>query len=375
MSRFDRYITAQLLALFGFFSLVLVAVYWINRAVGLFDQLIGDGETVLVFIELSLLTLPNAIRAVLPIAAFVACLYAVNRLMQDSELVIMRATGFSAWRLARPVLFFGLSVLAMQLVLTNVLVPASQSRLTARTAEISRNVTARFLTEGRFTHPAPGLAIYTREITALGELEDLFMVDSRLPEETDTYTARRALIIQDDTAPRLLMLDGMVQQRSGPLGARRLAVTRFGDFTLDLSRVVARGTAGRRNPSELATPDLLRASLATQEETGASAATLLEEGHSRLAGPLMGLAAPLIGFAALMLGTFSRLGLWRQMTLAVILIIAVQALNTVAAARALRSASAWPLVYAGPLVGLIVAGALLALAERPRRLPRQEGAA
>ena len=31
------------MVLFGFFSLVLVLVYWINRAVVLFDQLIADG--------------------------------------------------------------------------------------------------------------------------------------------------------------------------------------------------------------------------------------------------------------------------------------------------------------------------------------------
>jgi hypothetical protein len=33
---------------------VLVAVYWVNRAVGLFDQLIGDGQSALVFLEFSL---------------------------------------------------------------------------------------------------------------------------------------------------------------------------------------------------------------------------------------------------------------------------------------------------------------------------------
>ncbi|MCU0903725.1 MAG: LptF/LptG family permease, partial [Tabrizicola sp.] len=61
VSRFDRYLLSQFLALFGFFALVLVAVYWVNRAVGLFDQLIGDGQSALVFLEFSILTLPNAI--------------------------------------------------------------------------------------------------------------------------------------------------------------------------------------------------------------------------------------------------------------------------------------------------------------------------
>ena len=69
MSRFDRYLLSQLVALFGFFALILVAVYWVNRAVGLFDRLLGDGHSALVFLEFSLLMLPNVIRLVLPIAA------------------------------------------------------------------------------------------------------------------------------------------------------------------------------------------------------------------------------------------------------------------------------------------------------------------
>ncbi|MDZ4136306.1 MAG: LptF/LptG family permease, partial [Paracoccaceae bacterium] len=104
MAKFDRYLLSQLLTLFGFFSLILVAIYWINRAVGLFDKLIGDGQTAMVFLEFSILTLPNVIRLVLPISAFVATVYVINRLTQESELVVMQATGFSAFRLARPVL-------------------------------------------------------------------------------------------------------------------------------------------------------------------------------------------------------------------------------------------------------------------------------
>ena len=42
LTRFDGYLLSQLLGVFGFFSLVMVAVYWVNRAVRLFDQLIGD---------------------------------------------------------------------------------------------------------------------------------------------------------------------------------------------------------------------------------------------------------------------------------------------------------------------------------------------
>ena len=68
VSRFDRYLLSQLLAaVWVFLAWCWSAVYWVNRAVGLFDQLIGDGQSALVFLEFSILTLPNVIRLVLPI--------------------------------------------------------------------------------------------------------------------------------------------------------------------------------------------------------------------------------------------------------------------------------------------------------------------
>ena len=70
MARLDRYMLSQLLLLFGFFALVLVALFWINRAVILFDRLIGDGQSALVFLEFTALGLPKLITTVLPIAAF-----------------------------------------------------------------------------------------------------------------------------------------------------------------------------------------------------------------------------------------------------------------------------------------------------------------
>ncbi|MFM7443601.1 MAG: LptF/LptG family permease [Tabrizicola sp.] len=356
---------SQLLALFGFFALVLVAVYWVNRAVGLFDQLIGDGQSALVFLEFSILTLPNAIRLVLPVAAFAATIYVTNRLMQESELVVMQATGFSAFRLARPVLYFGLSVMIMHAILTNILVPASQKILSERSAEISQNVTARFLNAGQFMHPAQGVTLYIREISPTGELLDLFLSDERSPTERAIHSARKAFLVRGEIAPKLVMVDGSTQALTRE-GAR-MSVTRFSDFTLDLAGLVSVDGGGQVALNALPTRMLLAASPEAQAATGASLAQLLEEGHSRLASPLLSVAAPLIGFAALMLGSFSRFGLWRQMALAVGLLIAQQLVWTWSGAVALTQAGAWAALYLGPLAGIVTATGLLWFAQRPRR--------
>ncbi len=369
MAKFDRYLLSQLLALFGFFSLVLVAVYWVNRAVGLFDQLIGDGQSALVFLEFSMLTLPNVIRLVLPISAFAASVYVANRLTQDSELVVMQATGFSSFRLARPVLMFGLIAAAMMAVLMNVLVPDSRSRLAERSAEISENVTARFLRDGQFMHPAKGITLYIREIAPTGELQDLFLSDDRRPEERTTYTARRALFVRSEAGPKLVMFDGMAQTVAAP--ARSLSVTRFEDMTYDLGALLAGPAQKGRTLDELSTPELLSASPALIDETGETRAAFLQEGHARIAQPFLAMAAALIGFAALLLGAFSRFGLWRQIGVAVLLLIVVQTINTTGSAQALRDAAKWPLVYAAPVLGLAIGLAMLWLSQRPRRIRRR----
>ncbi len=376
VGRFDRYLLSQLLSLFGFFSLVLVGVYWINRAVGLFDQLIGDGQSALVFLEFSLLTLPNVIRLVLPISAFAATIYVINRLAAESELVVVQATGYSVFRLARPIFAFGILVALMMMVLTHVLVPASRSALALRSAEITENVTARFLNEGQFMHPASGITLYIRAISSNGELRDLFLSDDRDPERRVVYTARRALLVRGEkgdgsgisTGPKLLMFDGISQTVSGP--DKRLAVTRFADFTYDLAALISIGSLSGKTLEELSTWTLLHPTPALEAEIGDTRAAFLQEGHARFAGPLLAPMGAAIAFACLMLGSFSRFGLWRQIAVAVVVLIAAQMANTAATAAAMRSDQSWPLVYVAPVVGMLLALVLMFYAQMPRRRPR-----
>jgi lipopolysaccharide export system permease protein len=386
VGRFDRYLVAQLLALFGFFSLVLVGVYWVNRAVGLFDKLIGDGQSALVFLEFTLLTLPNVIRLVLPISAFAATVYVINRLASESELVVVQATGFSVFRLARPILMFGLMVTAMMMILTHVLVPASRSALALRTAEITENVTSRFLNEGQFMHPSSGVTLYIRRIAQNGELQDLFLSDDRDKDQRVIYTARRALLVRGEkgdgsgieTGPKLLMFEGISQAVDRKTA--RLSLTRFADFTYDLAALIKVGTRSGRNMEELSTPELLNPTPALMEEIGGTRAEFLQEGHSRIASPFLATMSALLGFSCLMLGAFSRFGLWRQIAVAVVLLISMQMANTAATAAAIQSDQAWPLVYAAPLSGILIALGLMVYAQQPRRRSRNalapvEGAA
>lgn len=365
MTRLDRYILAQLLWVFGFFSLVLVSVYWVNRAVRLFDQLISDGQPMSVFLEFTALSLPMLIRTVLPISAFVAATYVTLGLLRNSEMSVLQAAGISPFRIARPVVVFGLIVTAFLTLLMHFLIPEARAELARRQVEVAQNLTASLLQDGVFQHPAEGITFFINEITEDGTMRGIYLSDARSTLQRIDYTARTALIVPEATGPKLVMIDGQAQvhdQRSG-----RLSVTGFGDFTYDLSSMT--GPAGRgRSVQELTSSELMTPTPALLAETRASPAQFRFELVSRFVDGFAAVAAALIGYSALVAGGFSRLGFWKEIVLAVVLMALVQSLTNALAGPAMRQLSlAW--LGAIPLA-LAVAAAmgLIGWATRRRRV-------
>ncbi len=369
MARFDRYLLSQLMVLFGFFSLVLVMVYWINKAVVLFDQLIADGQSAAVFLEFSALSLPAVIKLALPLASFAAAVYVTNRMTSESEMVVIQATGYATFRLARPVLYFGIIVALLMSVLTHFLVPLASAQLNLRRTELAQNVTARLLTEGKFIEPTAGITFYIRDITPAGELRDIFLSDSRDPAKTITYTAAQAYLVRTDTGAQLVMIDGLAQTLQSD--TQRLFTTTFSDFTYDIGAFLTVAQATGRRSSEVGTLELLRATPQLQAQTNQTRAQLISQAHDRFGQALLGLVGALLGFSALMVGGFTRFGVWRQIVGAIFLIIVIKAVETVGINIARNNAAFWMATYLPIVLGLAIVWLLLFASTRPYLLKRK----
>jgi lipopolysaccharide export system permease protein len=363
VAKFDRYMLSQFLVLFGFFSLVLVAVFWINRAVSLFDRLIGDGQSALVFLEFSALGLPKLITTVLPLAAFAASVYVTNRLNNESELTVMKATGSGPFRLVRPVLVYGVIVALMMSILAHLLVPAAQAQLNAREAEVSKNITAQLLTEGTFLHPTTGVTLYTRSIEDDGVLRDVFLSDRRNPETRVIYTASEAYLVRSNNQTSLIMVDGLAQRLT--VAGSRLSTAKFQDFSFDISSLVSASDKRATSIRHLPTIDLLFDWDDISARTNAQTGAIAEELHSRFAQSLFCIVAALIGFSTLLIGGFTRFGVWREIVIAFALLILIDGLRNALVEFVLEDAGMWPVLYLPSLIGLVVCAAMLGHATRP----------
>ncbi|MEL6700572.1 MAG: LptF/LptG family permease, partial [Pseudomonadota bacterium] len=102
--------------------------------------------------------------------------------------------------------------------------------------------------------------------------------------------------------------------------------------------------------------------------TNKGRASFAQEAHERLSQPLFSVVSSLLAFAVLMSGGFSRFGIWRQIIIAVLLLVAFKVLEGMAAQAIGRSAAAWPLAYLPALIGGLTAYILLKRSQRERRV-------
>ena len=100
MRKLSFYVLRQIVGPFLLFTLLLTLVVWMTQSLRLLDLVINRGQSAAIFAYLTMLMLPSLLVIIVPIAFFGAALYALNKLNNDSELVVMWAAGISRLQLA-----------------------------------------------------------------------------------------------------------------------------------------------------------------------------------------------------------------------------------------------------------------------------------
>ena len=164
MQKIDQYIFKQLLIIFAFFLFILTLIFWTNRAIRLFDQLISDGHSSSVLLEFALLSLPSATIIVFPLASFAAVIFVTNRLKNDAELTILQSSGLSPWRMGKAYFLFGFLCMLILSFFTIFIVPNTTKILHERQLDLDTSVSAQLLKEGKFIHPFKGVTFYFKTL-------------------------------------------------------------------------------------------------------------------------------------------------------------------------------------------------------------------
>jgi len=308
MSVFFRYILRQVVGPLLMFTLVLSIIVWLTQSLQMLDLIVNRGQSAGTFLLLTIYVLPSLLAIIVPFGAFCATLYALNRLSNDSELIVMWSAGLGTWTVAKPLLFIGAVTTVATLLLNLYLMPAGYRALKDKVYDIRTDIATTLIRDGAFTNPQEGLTVYNRETTRNGELHALLVHDNRDREQPTTYMAKLGQFVQTPEGPQLIMLNGNIQQVNADGG---ISILYFERYALDLAQYMTPQTTLLRELSERYLHELLRPDLSQPWER-ANIGRLLAEGHNRLTSPLYSIVFVMIALCGVSLGSFNRRGSgWR----------------------------------------------------------------
>jgi lipopolysaccharide export system permease protein len=340
MTGLDRYMLRQCLSVMIFVTAALSAAVWLAQSLRLVDLIVNRGLSAEVFLYLALLILPRFFDIVLPIGAFIAVLFIFNRLISESELVVMRAAGLSPLTLARPVLVLAGIAFLVLLSLSAYFLPASNREFKDLQFEIRNRFVSSLLQEGRFTNISDKLTIYIGGRNERGEVNGLLINDERDPEQPITIFAERGAFADAADGSRIIMVNGNRQKYDRANG--KLSLLTFDRYTLDLDTMRDAPGVRFREAQERFLGELFFPPDGLDPATYRS---FIVEAHQRLALPLSVFSFVMIPLACLLPGEFNRRGQLRRVLLAVALALLFQSLDLGVRNLAAGSYAAIPLMY------------------------------
>ncbi|MBC6440345.1 MAG: LPS export ABC transporter permease LptF [Rhodospirillales bacterium] len=308
MREHTSYILKQLLVMATGVILALTGVVWLSQSLRFLDFIINKGLSVLSFLRLTILLMPDVLTVIIPIATLCAVIYTYNRLTSDRELVVLRAVGISHWGLARPALLLGMICTLIGFALSLYLMPAGFRTFKDEQAVLRNDFSHVLLKEGVFNTITDELTVYVRTRDDDGRLLGILVHDTSDSELVVTMMAVWGALVSRGNGPMLVLGQGNRQEVSDV--DRSLQMLYFDSYTLDLSPLVEEPGERYREPKERYLHELVREPQTSSEIQNYH--ELLAEAHRRIVTPFNALALALIGLAAMIAGEFDRRRQWAR---------------------------------------------------------------
>jgi lipopolysaccharide export system permease protein len=354
MTLFGRYMFRQVTNAFVLILLTLTLVVWLATVLKELNLITSQGQGILLFFQMTMLSLPSLVALIAPNAMLMAALYTLDRMNGDSELIVMTASGATIWRIGAPVLALA-SLVSIGILLANIfLTPASMRGLRDFITQVRADLISQVLQPGRFSSPESGLTFHIRDRSLNGDLLGLLVHDER-DKQVMSYLAERGRIITNDEGSYLVMLEGYVHRYNVGDKDKNVQIVAFDQNMIDLSEFSPKDDSGKDlRPREQYTSELIFPDM-DNPTNRRNAGKIRSELHERLSTPLYPLAFAFIALAFLGHARTTREGRWMQILAAFGIAVGLRVAGF--AVNNLTAINAWavPLVYALPLGAILVA--------------------
>ena len=359
MTLFSRYVFRQVANAFVIILVTLTTIVWLATALKQLDLIISQGQGFVLFLKMTVLSLPGLMALIAPNAMLMASLYTLDRMNGDSELIVMTAAGAPVWRIGAPFVVLASMVCVVILICNLWVMPASMRALRALITQVRTDVISQVLQPGRFSSTEPGLTFHIRDRSPTGDLLGLLVHDERDDKLVMSYLAERGRIISNDDGAYLVMFDGHVHRYEVKDPSKGVQIVAFDQYVLNISDFSPKDTSSKElRPRERYLSELLNPDPNLLKNKGASG-QLRTELHDRFSTPFYPLLFAFLAVAVLGHARTTRESRWAQILVAAGIAVGLRVSGLTASNLVTLSAGATPLVYVIP-IGAIIVAALVA---------------
>ncbi|WP_445503938.1 LPS export ABC transporter permease LptF [Microvirga sp. G4-2] len=364
MTLLERYILKIAFSAFAACLIALTGVIWITQALREIDLLTGKGQTILIFLTVTGLSLPALISVIAPVALFMATIYTLNKLNGDSELIVMSAGGMAPQRLLRPFIALATFISIVVGMISLYLMPASLQEMRMLFTRIRADFVASMAKEGQFITLDNGITFHYRE-RAGDALLGIFMEDQRDKAKPIVYLAERGQTVEQNGQAYLVLEKGSVQRKDPK--SRDSSIVAFERYAVDLAAFNQENNEVVYKPRERSTMQLLfpdKNEYLYKAQTGRFRAEL----HDRFSAWLYPLAMMAIAFAALGEARTTRQGRGVAIATAIAAVVVLRVLGFAASSAVARTPMAILAIYGVPFGGMAICLLLIFKSARIRSL-------
>jgi lipopolysaccharide export system permease protein len=354
MGIIDRYIFKQILLATIFVTAVLAALVFLMQSLRFIDLVVNAGASGIYIWLQTLLYLPGFFEIILPIGLVAAVLFIYNRLTMDSELIVLRALGFSPARLARPALILSIILGIILFVIMGWISPVSKSEAITIRQDIKAQMSSLVFREAVFNEAGSKLMVYIRDRDSKGRLNGLIIHDSRDPAKpASTVIARSGILVSTPTGQQVMVYNGSRQEVDKQTGVmKRLD---FDQYTIDLPEEEKSQDKRWSEPEERTTGELIKSINDKESETRAARRELRVELQKRFLLPFLVPGFSLIGLSFLLMGNHERRGQSGRILVAVIAIVLLEIMFLTSYNLAKQSPAGFPLMLLTVLLPFLFA--------------------
>ncbi len=300
----DKYILRQLIVGFLLVLSCLTMLVWLTQSLRMIDMIVSKGVGVGVFIEMTLLVLPNFMQILMPLALFAVVLFTFIRMQSDKELMVLKAVGMSPAQLMRPVLKMAAVLTLIGYLLSFIITPWATTTVREMRWKIQNNLSHVLLQEGQFNTFKKGMMIYIRERLPDGAIKGILAYEIKNNKKS-VLIADEGTLYQTPDGLEILFGHG-VRQEYNPQN-QDFSVLKFDKYTITLND--ARHSGSSRVPSVRELPFTYLLTVPKDKAIDAASWRKYKvEAFKRLTQPLYNFVFALLALVGVLTGYYNRRG-------------------------------------------------------------------